>query len=291
MNERDLRYFVAIVDCRGIGAAAQRLGVTQPAVTKCVDRLEDVLRTPLLSRKGRYVELTPAGIMFHRRAKAILLRMEDAMQELSNHATGHSGHVRLGAAATMTEALLPGVLKRVMQQTPGITIELATGMNDVLREALRENRLDLLISPTTAGGDEFESEPLISDRVVVVARRGHPLCSKPSTMADMLRYQWILPPSTVALRRWLDHSFERAGLSHPRVQVEVNSLVLMPRLIGDTDLISFASSQKLDGTGLVEIACPETTHDRSFGLLYRRDAFRSPAVDTVAAFLRIVTKG
>lgn len=164
-------------------------------------------------------------------------------------------------------------------------------MNDVLREALRENRLDLLISPTAEGGDEFESEPLISDRVVVVARRGHPLCSTPSTMADMLHYEWILPPSTVALRRWLDHSFERAGLSHPRVQVEVNSLVLMPRLIGDTDLISFASSQKLDGTGLVEIACPETTHDRSFGLLYRRDAFRSPAVDTVAAFLRSVTKG
>lgn len=69
MNERDLRYFVAIVDCRGIGAAAQRLGVTQPAVTKCVDRLEDVLRTPLLSRKGRYVELTPAGILFHRRRR------------------------------------------------------------------------------------------------------------------------------------------------------------------------------------------------------------------------------
>ncbi|MCM2503152.1 LysR family transcriptional regulator [Aureimonas altamirensis] len=289
MNERDLRYFLAIVDCRGVGAAADRLGVTQPAVTKCVDRLEDLLRTPLLARKGRYVELTPAGMLFHRRAKAILLRMEDAMQELSSHASGLSGHVRLGAAATMTEALLPGVIDKIMRETPGITIELTTGMNDVLREALRENRLDLLVSPTVDGGEEFESEPLISDKVVVVARQGHPLADALAPMPEMLRYEWILPPSTVALRRWLDHSFERAGLPHPRVQVEVNSLVLMPRLIGNTDLISFASSQKLGGTNLIEIACPETTHDRSFGLLYRRDAYRSPAVDTVADFLRRVT--
>lgn len=288
MNERDLRYFISIVDSGGVGGAAERLGITQPALTKCVDRLEDALGTPLLMRKGRYIEPTPAGVIFHQRAKAILRRMEETTRELSDHATGQRGHVRLGAAATMTEGLLPAVIARIMDETPGITLELMTGMSDILREALREDTLDLLVSPITSGQDEFDYEPLISDRVVVVAREGHPLGRREIAMEDLLEYEWILPPVSVVLRRWLDHSFERMGLPHPKVQVEVNSLVLMPKLVGESDLLSFCSSQKLSASELIEIPCEATTYQRSFGLLYRRDAYRSPAAQTVAAFLRSV---
>jgi DNA-binding transcriptional LysR family regulator len=288
MNERDLRYFLAVMESGGIGAAAARLGVTQPAVTKCVDRLEDALRTPLLTRKGRHVEATPAGLVFHQRAKAILQRIEETRREVSDHATGVSGHVRLGAAATMTETLLPKVIELIVREAPGITLDLMTGMNDVLRDALREDRLDMLVSPTAPGGDEFECEPLISDHVVVVARAGHPLAGREGRMEEMLDYDWILPSSSVVLRRWLDHSFERAGLRKPRVQVEVNSLVLMPRLVGKSDLLSFCSGERLAASDLVELKCEQTTYRRSFGLLYRSDAYRSPAAMTIARFLRSV---
>ncbi|WP_420908470.1 LysR substrate-binding domain-containing protein [Aureimonas altamirensis] len=104
----------------------------------------------------------------------------------------------------------------------------------------------------------------------------------------MLDYDWILSSSSVVLRRWLDHSFERAGLRKPRVQVEVNSLVLMPRLVGKSDLLSFCSGERLAASDLVELNCEQTTYRRSFGLLYRSDAYRSPAAMTIARFLRSV---
>ncbi len=288
MNERDLRYFAAVIETGGIGSAAARLGVTQPAVTKCIDRLEEALRTPLLMRKGRHVETTPAGRVFHQRARSILQRIDDARRELSDHATGVSGHVRLGASATVTETLLPNVIERMMREAPGITIDLVTGMNDVLRNALREDRLDMLVSPTGPGGDEFQSEPLIFDDVVVVARAGHPLAGRQASMEAMLDYDWILPSSSVVLRRWLDHAFERAGLRKPRVRIEVNSLVLMPRLVGGSDLLSFCSGERLAASELVELRCAQTTYRRSFGLLYRPDAYLSPAAMTIAGLLRSV---
>lgn len=288
MNERDLRYMVAIVDCEGLAPAAERLGITQPALTKCIDRLEAECRAELFMRKGRQIILTPAGAILARRARKMLLGMDETMREISDHASGLRGHVRLGAAATITEALIPALIERLMIEAPGITLDLTTGMNDVLKDALLEDRLDLSVSPAILPDDDFDCEPLVFDRVVVVGHRSHPLAGSDVQMSDMLRYEWVLPPESVAIRRWLDHSFERADLPRPTPRVEVNSLVLMPKLIGQSDLLSFTSLHRLANSDLIELKNPATTYRREFGVLHRRDAYLSPAAQTVAALLRAV---
>lgn len=290
MNERDLRYLLAIADCGSLAAASDRLGVTQPALTKCIDRLEDATRAELFLRKGRNIEPSPAGEVLVRRARSMLLGFDETLREIADHAAGERGHVRLGAAATVTESVVPRLIAGVTARGAGITLELTLGMSDVLRIALREDRIDLMVCPRVTMDDEFDYEPLMSDRVVVVGRSGHPLARQAAegralALEEMTAFEWVLPPESVLMRRWLDHTFERARLPKPRVRVEVNSLVLMPQLIGDTNLLSFTSDQKLAAAGLVEIAHPDTTHERAFGIHYRKDGYRSAATRRVAALL------
>lgn len=287
MNERDFRYLVAIGQTGNLGLAAAQVHVTQPALTKCIDRLEAELGVALFERRGRQIVPTEAGGILIRRAKGLLHDIAGVQRELREHALGASGHVRLGAAATATETMLPAVIRRVQRETPGITLELMVAMSDVLRDALREDRLDLLVSPAT-DDSEFVCEPILDDHVVVVASRDHALARGPRRLADLARYPWVLPPSTVALRRWLERAFESAGLPPPSVKVEVNSLTLMPTLIRGTDLLSFTSRQRIGHgttTDLVELPFAETTYRRAFAILHRSRGYFSPACRIVASLL------
>ncbi|PZQ50060.1 MAG: LysR family transcriptional regulator [Rhodovulum sulfidophilum] len=286
MNERDFRYLVAIGQTGNLGLASAQVHVTQPALTKCIDRLEAELGVVLFERRGRQLVPTEVGEILIRRAKSLLHDMAGVQREIREHALGTSGHVRIGAAATATETLLPEVIRRARRETPGITLELMVGMGDFLRDALREDRLDLLVSPAIED-DEFVCAPILEDQVVVVASEGHPLARGPRRLADLARYDWVLPPSSVALRRWLERAFEAAGVAPPTAKVEVNSLTLMPRLIRGTDLLSFTSRRRIGRgatSGLIELPFPETTYRRAFAVLHRGSGYFSPACRVISGF-------
>jgi DNA-binding transcriptional LysR family regulator len=289
MNERDLRYLVAIVQSGSLRQASETLNITQPALTKCIDRLESEVNAKLFERKGRQIFPTDVGDVLVRRARNILRSIDETQREVSDYAEGRIGHIRVGAAATLTEFLMPSVVSRLITVSPGITIELIVGMSDVLRDALRQDKLDLVISPVVES-NEFDCRPIINDQVVVVASRDHPLFNKTATLDDLRHYQWVLPPQSVALRKWLEQTFERLGLPAPRVKVEVNSLALMPKLIAKTALLSFVSrrtlSKKEASDQLAELHFEETTYNRQFGILTRHEGY-VPAASQVLIDLLI----
>lgn len=291
MNMRDLRYFQAIARSGSLAAATQRLNITQPALTKCIDRLEAHFQAPLFTRNGRHIEPTPMGRVLEQWAGKILQGLDDAFQEISDHSGGRAGHVRIGVAATITETLMPQVISRMARDAPAITLELTVGMGDVLRAALRDDRLDLLVSPIEEN-DEFLCEAVRRDEVVVVASRAHPLAGRHVAPEELAGYLWILPPPSVALRIWLEAQVAALGLPRPRVQVEVNSLVQMPKLIAGTTFLSFVSRRMLDRDreygNLAQIAVPELVYRRTFGIITRRSGYVSSAARTFVACMKAV---
>ena len=120
-------------------------------------------------------------------------------------------------------------------------------------------------------------------------RRGHPLCGRAVTIHELAPYKWVLPDRSVAMRQWLDRVFEANGILGPLVQIEANSIVMLPRLIVETDLLSFTSTRNLTPSrigGYVEpLRLDTTTMRRHFGIIQRRDVFPSPAVSRVASLL------
>ncbi|TWG89355.1 DNA-binding transcriptional LysR family regulator [Mesorhizobium sp. J18] len=289
MNERDLRYLVGIADTDNLRLASERLFVTQPALTKCIDRLEGELGASLFHREGRHLGLTPEGQLMVRRARTILNGIDEARREIRDHVSGAVGHVRVGAAATIMEQVMPDVLRRLTAQYPGITLELAIGMNDVLRRALDADQLDILVGPT-GGAAACDYEVLLDDVVVVVASADHPLARTTVQPEDLAPYPWVLPNPTVANRQWLETRLNELGLPPPRVQIEVNSLALMPPLIARTPLLSFMSSRIVGPgrthTGLASLSLPDLEYRRSFGTLTRRNSYISTAARVFLETLR-----
>jgi DNA-binding transcriptional LysR family regulator len=288
---RDLAYFEVIADLGHMGRAAERLGRTQPALTKCVQRLETEVRAELFTRTARGLSLTRVGEVLLSRARRMRVEMEESLREVSEFAAGSSGLVRIGAGATMAEYLLPQVSRALVADAPDMRMELQIAMSGVLRRALRAGDLDLVLGPIIeTDAEEFACETFGIDEVVVIAAREHPLCGRPVAMSELAAWRWVLPAPSVAMRQWLDRVFEAAGLAGPDVQIETNSITTLPRLIAKTDLLSFTSTRNLGpdrlGVRLERLDIEATTMRRPIGVVMRRDHYLSPAATRVLRLLR-----
>jgi DNA-binding transcriptional LysR family regulator len=120
MNERDLRYLVAISECGNLRLASARMNITQPALTKCIMRMEDEASTKLFQRKGRLIVPTPVGNVLIRRAKHIIQSIDETQREIHDYVNGSRGHARLGVVATITEFLMPDILQNLTRTSPNV---------------------------------------------------------------------------------------------------------------------------------------------------------------------------
>src|ERR1700748_3616597 len=127
MELRDLAYFQAIAEAGHMGRAADQLGRTQPALTKCIRRLESDLTAELFERSGRGLRLTSVGETLLTRTRQLRNSVKMTVREINDVARGFSGHIRVGSGATTTEYLLPVLYSRILRETPKVTMELVIG--------------------------------------------------------------------------------------------------------------------------------------------------------------------
>jgi len=286
LDLRDLRYFEKIAETEHVGRAAQLLFRSQPTLTGAVRRLEQALGTSLVERVGRGIRLTPAGRALLARARALRIASEDTAREIGDIGKGIAGQVRIGCLPTAARFLLPPACAEFVRQAPGVTLKAVIGHNDVLRTSLNAGELDVVVS-FASQESEIVSHEIFADEVVVVAARGHPVFRRRARMKDLLDYRWVLAPSSVGTRQWLDHAFTTRGLSPPTVQIETNLILLLPPLIEQNQLLSFISRRNIGrGTRLEEIPLRETTMTRRFAVTYRKDAYLSPAARRFVDLLR-----
>src|SRR6185437_8541527 len=114
MDLRDLAYFEVIADLGHMGRAGDKLGRTQPALTKCIQRLEEIVGADLFERTGRGIKLTPVGEILLSRARRMRETMEESLREVTDFAAGAAGHVSIGCGATMGEYLLPQICRAII---------------------------------------------------------------------------------------------------------------------------------------------------------------------------------
>lgn len=288
MDFRDLKYFEAIAEEGHLGRAAERLFRTQPALTKCIDRLEEELDAKLFERVGRGLRLTPVGEVLLARTRQMGVMMDETAREISDYAKGVEGHIRLGCTPTLAEHFLTQVCKELLVEANKVTIELKVSMNDVMLEGLRAGELDLVLGPVTQTNAAFVSEEIVQDKMVVMASPRHEIFSREITLETLLEYEWVLPAPTVASRQWLDSVFDSHGLSRPRVKISPTVLNMILPLVEETGLLGFASHLNLHTgrTHLMEVPFPLTTMHRPMGLTYRRDAYLSPATQRLIKLIQ-----
>jgi DNA-binding transcriptional LysR family regulator len=281
MDIPDIRYFLKVAEHCHLGRAAEELHVSQPALSKCISRLEASYGVQLFDRAGRGITLTEAGMRLRDRYLLLAQDLKDIQRDVSTYRSGIAGTVRVGCAASIASYFLPMVCRRMQETAPDLRLQIKVAMDDVLQDELRIGSIDITLSPERSGpaDDAIISKRFLSDTVVVVARVGHPLVGAAVKLEDMLDYGWVLPTPAVSTRQWLERVFSNAGLPTPDTVVSSTPLIAAPHILAATNLLSFASRRNLQpGSKIVEIPLPETTLRRSFEVGHRARSFLSPAV-------------
>ncbi len=291
MELRDIDYFLAVVAERSMRAAAKRLGLTQPALTKAIRRLEEEVGAQLLDRDARGVALTVYGRSFLRHARSLQAGMTEASSEIRALAAGTAGLVRIGAGPRWQQRLLPEAIRRFRRDRPDVQLAVVGGADDVLKEQLSAGELDFIVASIPEGTEfpALEGQGLLADEYRVVGDQDHPLRRKPQpTLADLFDYPWVLPnPKTYLMARF-EAILRAHGLSPPRPMIETDLPTMRFALMRGSELLSVHIVGQLRAfreTRIRPIEIEEACWHRPSGLIRRRGVEPNPAAE---ALMRIV---
>lgn len=294
MELRDLEYFRVVAQHGHIGRAAHKLGLTQPALSKSVARLEAAVGTRLLERTPRGVVLTQVGAALIARATHIHLAVDGALREAKDLGSGVSGHLRVGTVPTAGEHLLPSVCAELLRRSPRLFIQVAVGHSDVLLAALGRGELDLVYGsfpePRIAG---MNYEALGKDLLTVFTRKRHPLAqARQADLKQLADFRWALPNATVASRRALERALQAHRMPAPDVALESNSTQVLLPAVARSDLIGYLPTGVLRTSGLMhKLALLDVAPlriERSVGVISRLGAYLPPVAARLMDALRQV---
>lgn len=291
MRLDDIDYALAVARAGSVARAAQQLGLSQPALSKALARLEAELKTRLFERSVRGMRLTDEGRLFLDHAGRAVMHAADARAALRERRQGHSGLVRVGVGIGVPGALLAPAFA-TLADGGDVRFELRAGMTDSLLDALRCGELDVIVSgipkPT---GEELVWTPLWPDPMLPFVPTSHALARQPRrwTLEVFQAQRWLLPPLGTVARSRFDSAFVSAGLAPPvpvlesrasgkdgELAIALGAIALMPLSLSRYDAAGhFVCVQRL----------PVLCLDRTVSLMSRRAAHLSPVVRRFMALI------
>ncbi len=253
---RHLLCFLEISRQGSLARAADELAVSQPAISKTLKELEELLGTSLFERSKTGVILTSAGSAFLRYAGPSVQALREGVRSL--RAGEHeAGLLRLGALSTVESSLLPDVVRRLHSQHAALAISVATGPSAYLLGQLRAGELDLVVGRMTESPqiEGLSFEHLYSESMTLVVRHGHALL-RAGRVEQLGEYPVVLPLADTTIRRHADSLFIQLGISPPQRRLETLSVTLSRHYVLNSDAVWVAPldavRQDLATGGLVE---------------------------------------
>jgi DNA-binding transcriptional LysR family regulator len=213
MDTRQLAAFCAVVERKSFSQAAERLGVTQPAVSLQVRALEKRLGAQLLDRSGRRVEPTEAGLRLYRGAQRLLALEEQLVQEVAGEGDGElTGDLALGASTGPAAIVVPLLLCEFQLANPGVKIALSVHDTHSVVELVAARELELGIVGAARRHRSVRFEPFFEDEVILVCPPSHPFAGRTVTIDELRSEQLILMQEGAGVRQIVDDELRGLGL-------------------------------------------------------------------------------
>ena len=297
LKTRQLLLLIALDEQRNIHRAAEELHMTQPAASKQLKDLEDMLEVRLFERLSRGMEPTIYGETMIRHARMALTSLSLAHEDIVALKSGLSGQVTIGAIMTPGMALLPRAISRVKQAAPQMRIGVEVETSNILLDRLQRGTLDFLVARIldAANQSELHYEELADEPVCVVARVGHPFeHAEHLQLEDIVRAGWVLAPQGSVLRHRSDMMFRRAGLAPPSNVVDTTALLLIISLLQQTDSLHLMPQEvaryyaQLNILTILPIQVAIKMD--GFGIITRRDQLLSPSAGVLLDAIRVAAK-
>ena len=292
LDPKHLAQLSVIVEAGSFQTAADRLGLSQPALSRNMKALETRLGAVLFSRDGRKSVPNALGLRLARNGQAIRLAEEQASILADQSAQGAVGELRIGAPPIVAGRFLSSALARFIRDKPNCVVEMRTGLVHELRSMLERGQVDIVLGPQSlaeaSGGLEFL--PLIDDRVGILCRTGHPLVAQRTVMPSDLEAQvWLAHSRGSLLRQQTEAAMMASGVTSMHIVCETDSIRSVLEIIAETDLITTmprATTAPYLEDRLAFLRFDHPQFHRPLGAIRRSGSPASPVVDRFLAHLR-----
>lgn len=280
LNRLRLRQVALLLEVRALGtlrAAAEQLGMTQPAATNMLHELESALGVRLFEREGRGLRVTPAGEAVIAHFDGLRGSMAALARELDDLRAGGRSSLAVGSILAPSPTLLTRTVVLLKQEQPRLRLSVLTETSDRLIDLLDQGTLDIVIGRVAEGHAHrdyllrvLEGEPLS-----VVVGVQHPLAGvRRCTLASLVGQPWVLQPRHSPMREVLEQEFRLHGLDHPQDLVETASILTTIFLIGEAPMVAVVPASlaaRYAAKGLVSVLPLRLTNSlEPYGSIVRR---------------------
>jgi DNA-binding transcriptional LysR family regulator len=241
MNFTHLFAFHEVARAGSISAGAERLHVSQPAVTREIKELEARLGVTLFDRLPRGVALTQAGRTLQDYASRIFALSEAAERELTELAGLSAGHLLIGASATVGVYLVPAVIARFNVLFPGVTVDLTVTNTEQVEQGLQAHEFGLGFIEGPYDDAVFDAKEIGSDEIIAVAASGHPWAERKFAARELADRAVIMRESGSGTRAIVEAAYERVGLAITPV-MSVSHTEAIKRMLLAGHAIAYVSS-------------------------------------------------
>ena len=289
---RHLHTFVAVAQQGTLGRAAETLNLSQPALSKTLNELEQLTGTRLFERGRLGAQLTLVGEQFLTHAVKVLDALNSAGQALNRKEGLNNDIVRIGALPTAALGILPTVIGQFHKQQKDITLQVATMNNTMLLAGLKSGEIDIGIGrmsdPELMSGLHYEL--LFLESLKLVVRPGHPLLQETVTLSRVMEWPVVVSPKGTVPQQNAEALLQSQGCKMPAGCIETLSASLSRQLTVDFDYVWFVPSGavKDDLRRGVLTALPIATQGAGepIGILTRVDATLTPGTQTLLSAIR-----
>lgn len=287
---RELDVFLSLADTLNYRRAAERLHLSQPAVSGVINRLEESLGAALFERSTRAVRLTEAGIVFRERIGLLRLQADAAVQAVRDVSELREGRVRVAALPSLAATAVPLAFARFAAEHPGVRLEMADTLSGPAFERVRAGEADFALTAANPAYPDLEYQPLGEDRFVLLLPITHALAATrgPLRWADTQALTHISMPAPTSVRQYAEEAFLQNGQRFaPRYEVEhlatINAMVAAG--LGVAALPELAALV-VQGPNVVRRPLSAPVMPRPLGLVTPRGRRLSPAAEALLEVLR-----
>src|SRR6267143_4406943 len=230
---RDLHVFSTVVQLGSMAKAAQRLGVSPPAVSEVIADLEHALGVRLLDRNPQGVEATAYGAALEKRSLAVFDELRQSIRDIEFLADPTVGELRIGCPESISAAILQPIVEQFTEQYPRVVLDVDTVNTLSFPQKLRERSLDVVLA---RGGwpleepqlvSDFKVETLFEDELVIAVGRRSPWANRRKVdIAALHEERWILTSSDMWNYRIIAKAFEQRGVGMPKISMRTISVHL-----------------------------------------------------------------
>ena len=297
MAQLNLEHFLTAYELRSFGKAAYQLGISQPALSKSIKKLEAELGVDLFERHPGGVQPTAYGECLARRGYAIRADTDNAVEEIHQLREGDGGEVRLGAAPALSPHFLPRLIAAAQALQPRLRFVVREGLYEMLAHEVAQGRLDFALTnlPVSGIAEALQSEELFRDRFVVCCSASHPLVQARIVRAkDLVAYPWITPPREGPVWRRLTELCVGAGIAPPRPVLETDAASLIKSMLGEGNYLSCVPRQfllaELHRGELVEIKVQDMRLERTLAVVSRKGRVHPASANLALRACRTVVR-